>query len=91
MFENCVGLPEGRSWAGVVRQRHHNCVKRLLILHRSGREALGIHQSVPQWQIRTEVVLLKEMEKKNARIQTLEKAVRGPLLPKIDWVNKRGE
>jgi hypothetical protein len=55
------------------------------------REALGIYQSVPQWQVPTEVVLLKEMEKKNARIQTLEEAVRGPLLPKIDWVNKRGE
>ena len=47
--------------------------------------------AVPQWQVRAEVVLLQEMEKKNERIQTLEEAVRGPLLPKIDWVNKRGE
>jgi hypothetical protein len=47
--------------------------------------------TVPQWQVRTAVVLLKEMEKKNARIQTLEEAVRGPLLPKIDRVNTRGE
>jgi hypothetical protein len=47
--------------------------------------------TVPQWQVRTEVVLLKEMDKKNARIQTLQEAVRGPLLPKIDWVNRRGE
>ena len=46
---------------------------------------------VPQWQIRTAVVLLKEMEKKNARIQTLEEAVRGPLVPKIDGVNNPGE
>ena len=27
-------LTEGRSWAGVVRQRHQNYLKRLLILHR---------------------------------------------------------
>ena len=47
--------------------------------------------TVPQWQVRTAVVILKEMEKKNARIQTLEEAVRGPLLPKIDRVNTRGE
>jgi len=31
------------------------------------------------------------MEKKNARIQTLEEAVQGLLLPKIDWVNNPGE
>ena len=47
--------------------------------------------AVPQWQVRTEVVLLQEMDKKNERIQTLEEAVRGPLMPKIGWVNKRGE
>src|SRR2546425_13045034 len=40
-------LTEGRSWAGVVRQRHQNFLKRLLILHRSVRGALGIPQSVP--------------------------------------------
>jgi len=27
-------LTEGRSWAGVVRQRHQSFLKRLLILHR---------------------------------------------------------
>jgi hypothetical protein len=37
------------------------------------------------------VVLSIEMEKKNARIQTLEEAVQGLLLPKIDWVNNPGE
>ncbi len=47
--------------------------------------------TVPQWQIRTAVVLLKKMEKKNACIQTLEEAVRGPLVPKIDGVNNSGE
>jgi hypothetical protein len=31
------------------------------------------------------------MEMKNERIQTLEETVRAPLLPKIDWVNKRGK
>jgi hypothetical protein len=33
------------------------------------------------------------MEKKTARIQTLEEAVRAPLtlMPKIDWVNNPGE
>ena len=40
-------LTEGRSWAGVVRQRHQNFLKRLLILHRSVRGAPGIPQSVP--------------------------------------------
>jgi hypothetical protein len=34
---------------------------------------------------------LKEIGKKNARIQSLEEAVRGPLLPKIDWINNPGE
>jgi hypothetical protein len=47
--------------------------------------------TVPQWQIRIAVVSLKEMEEKNPRIQTLGEAVRGPLLPKIDWVNNPGE
>jgi hypothetical protein len=37
------------------------------------------------------MVRLKEMEKKNARIQPLEEAVRGPLIPRIDWVNNPGE
>ena len=41
--------------------------------------------------VQTAGVLLNEMEKKNARIQTLEEAVRGPLMPKIDWVNNPGE
>jgi hypothetical protein len=41
--------------------------------------------------VQTAGVLLNEMEKKNARIQTLQKAVRGPLMPKIDWVNNPGE
>lgn len=36
-------------------------------------------------------VLLNEMEKKNARVQTLEEAVCGPLMPKIDWVTNPGE
>ena len=34
---------------------------------------------------------LNEMEKKNARIQLLEEAVRGPLIPRIDWVNNPSE
>jgi hypothetical protein len=37
------------------------------------------------------MVRLKEIGKKNARIQSLEEAVRGPLLPKIDWINNPGE
>jgi hypothetical protein len=40
---------------------------------------------------RDAVVLLTELGKKNARIQTLEEAVCGALLPKIDWVNNPGE
>jgi hypothetical protein len=31
------------------------------------------------------------MGKKNARILTLEEAVRGLLMPKIDWVNNPGK
>jgi hypothetical protein len=34
---------------------------------------------------------MKKMEKKTARIQSLEEAVRGPLMLKIDGVNNPGE